>query len=206
MTAMPEIRAVPHLKIHAAESFNYAAWQNAVPLLHGVAIVNSDGSEISSLAVELIASPAFTREKRWAVDRVAAGETFTLRHLDVDVDPAYLDGLDEAERGVLTFRLIHKGDILHETHHVVRVLARDEWGGMSCMGELLPAFVTPNDPALAPVLRSAAAVLGQHGHATALDGYQSGDPNRAYLLPPRFGPRWRAGHSSTRTRRGVSNR
>ena len=50
------------------------------------------------------------------------------------------------------------------------------------MGELLPAFVTPNDPALAALLRSVATLLGQHGHPTALDGYQSGDPNRAYLL------------------------
>ncbi len=50
------------------------------------------------------------------------------------------------------------------------------------MGELLPAFVTPNDRALSPLLKSAATVLGQHGHLTALNGYQSGDPNRAYLL------------------------
>ena len=175
-------QSVPQLVVQAADAFNYAAWQNAVPLLHSVVIDNTNGHELSSLIVELKATPGFAREKRWTVDRVGAGEKLTLKEVDLDIDPAYLERLDEAERGVLTFQLLHKGDIVHETSHVLRVLARDEWGGMSTMGELLPAFVTPNDPALASLLRSAATLLGQHGHSTALDGYQSGDPNRAYLL------------------------
>jgi very-short-patch-repair endonuclease len=175
-------QSVPRLVVEAADSFNYAAWQNAVPLLQSLAIDNTGRPELSSLTIELKAAPGFARDKHWRVDRVCAGETLTLKDVDLDIDPAYLDCLDEAERGALTFKLIHKGNILHETNHVLRVLARDEWGGMSTMGELLPAFVTPNDPALAGLLRSAATLLGQHGHSTALDGYQSGDPNRAYLL------------------------
>ncbi len=173
-------QSVPKLVITAAESFNYAAWQNSVPLLRIVAIDNTNGDELNSLIVELKASPGFARTKRWTIDRVNAGEVFTLRHVDMDIDPEYLNSLDEAERGVLTFQLIRNGNVLHEENHVLRVLARDEWGGMSTMGELLPAFVTPNDPALATLLKSAANVLGEHGHSTALDGYQSGDPNRAY--------------------------
>lgn len=178
----PTNQPVPRLVVEAADSFNYAAWQNAVPLLRSVAIDNTNGPELSSLTVELKASPGFAREKRWTVDRIGAGETLKLKDVDLDIDPAYLDGLDEAERGILTFQLMHKGTARHETTHALRVLARDEWGGMPSMGDLLPAFVTPNDPALPVVLRSAATLLGQHGHPTALDGYQSDDPNRAYLL------------------------
>lgn len=174
--------SVPLLIIDAAASFNYAAWQNAVPLLRRVTIDNTAGPELSSLTVELKTSPGFARDKRWTIDRVGAGETLPLRDVDLSIDPEYLESLDEAERGVLTFRLLHQDRALHEIEHTVRVLARDEWGGVSTMAELLPAFVTPNDPALAPVLRSAATLLGQHGHATALDGYQSGDPNRVYML------------------------
>ncbi len=175
-------RPIPKLVIEAADSFNYAAWQNAVPLLRSVTIDNSGGPELSSLTVELRASPGFAREKTWAVDRVGANERLTLRDVDLEIDAAFLDGLDEATRGVLTFRLTQKSSLLHEIDHVLRVLARDEWGGMSVMGELLPAFVTPNDPAISVLLRSAANLMEQHGHSTALDGYQSRDPDRAYLL------------------------
>lgn len=172
----------PKLLVEGADTFNYAAWQNAVPLLRGITIENKHGEEICSLTVELSASPAFARDKRWVVDRIGAGETFSLGDIELDVDPDYLDCLDEAVRGVLTLRLMHQGDTLCETKHPLRVLARDEWGGMATMAELLPAFVTPNDPSLAPLLKSASAILKEHGQPTGLDGYQSNDPNRAYLL------------------------
>lgn len=170
------------LIIEATESFNYAAWQNAVPLLRSIAIDNTNGPELASLVVELKASPEFAREKRWTIDRLGAGTILTLKDVDLDIDPAYLDKLDEAERGVLTFSLLQKGNLLHDAKHTLRILARDEWGGMQAMGELLPAFVTPNDPSLSVLLRAAASLLGENGHSTALDGYQSGDPNRAYLI------------------------
>ena len=181
-TELGTVQSVPQLVVEAANSFNYAAWQNAVPLLRSLTIDNTNGPAFSSLTVELKASPGFARTKRWLIDRIGAGERLTLKEIDLDIDPEYLDGLDEAERGVLAFSLLHNGKPLHETSHTIRVLARDEWGGMSGMGELLPAFVTPNDPALAVILKSAAQVLEKHGHSTALDGYQSRDPNRAYLL------------------------
>ncbi|MDZ4821502.1 MAG: DUF4011 domain-containing protein, partial [Planctomycetota bacterium] len=173
---------VPRLLVEAADSFNYAAWQNAVPLLRSVNIDNVDGQELSSLTIELNASPGFARTKRWIIDRVGAGDRLSLKDVDLDIDPAFLDGLDEAERGVMTFRLLHKGDCIHEVCHVLRILARDEWGGMASMGELLPAFVTPNDPALATLMRTTAELLDQHGYSTALDGYQGRDPNRTYLF------------------------
>lgn len=40
----------------------------------------------------------------------------------------------------------------------------------------------PNDPAVFGVLRSAAERLAAHGHSSALDGYQSNDPKRAFML------------------------
>ncbi len=104
-----ESTTLPLLAIEAADSFNYAAWQNAVPLLRSVAIDNSGGLELSSLVVELRASPGFARDKRWTIGRAGAGEKLTLKDVDLDIDPAYLDGLDESERGVLSFQLLQKG-------------------------------------------------------------------------------------------------
>ncbi|HMP80278.1 MAG TPA: DUF4011 domain-containing protein, partial [Pirellulaceae bacterium] len=64
---------------------------------------------------------------------------------------------------------------------LLRVLARDQWGGMSDMAGLLPAFVTPNDPALTRLMRSAAQALERDGHDPTLEGYQTGDPRRVYV-------------------------
>ncbi|MCA9152749.1 MAG: DUF4011 domain-containing protein, partial [Planctomycetales bacterium] len=170
------------LSCEIASVFNYAAWQNAVPLIERIEVINSGDSDHAEISVTLSASPAFVREKQWIVDRVSNGKSVKVRDLDLVIDREYLDRLDEAERAVLTLELQCRGETVAELKHEVRVLARDEWGGMQAMGGLLPAYVTPNDPSIAPVLKAAAALLEQHGHAVALDGYQTSDPNHAYML------------------------
>lgn len=177
-----EPESSPHLTIKAVECFNCAAWQNAVPLLRSVTVENPTSAAISSLTVELTASPQFVRPRRWTIDRVEAEGSVALSDVDLKLDGEYLDRMDEAVRGSLKLRLMSRGETLSEVSQPLRVLARSEWGGMGAMAELLPAFVTPNDPALAPLLKAASDVLVTDGRAPGLDGYQSGDPNRAYLL------------------------
>ncbi|MGC4007485.1 MAG: DUF4011 domain-containing protein [Pirellulales bacterium] len=101
---------------------------------------------------------------------------------DLELDPEYLNGLNEAERGELHFTLTREGTVLAEATHKIRVLARDEWGGCHSMGELLGAFVMPNDPAIAGLLKQTGEVLDKNGHSPSLDGYQSRDRKRAYML------------------------
>ncbi|MEN5084436.1 DUF3320 domain-containing protein [Bosea sp. TWI1241] len=50
------------------------------------------------------------------------------------------------------------------------------------MAQLLPAFVLPNDPAVARWMRGAAEALVRHGHPAGLDGYQTGDPSRCLVI------------------------
>ena len=197
----------PSVVVVVEECFNYAAWQNSVPLLRSVVVDNPTDGELSSVTVELFVTPTFARPKSWKVDRIGAGQQVTLRDIDIEVDAHYLDRLDEAVRGILSFRLSKGDKTLAETNAPLRILAHDEWGGMGSMGELLPAFVTPNDPALAPLLKSAAEALGRHGHSTALDGYQSGDANRSYMLSKaRSGRQWPPSPSLTRRPRAASSK
>ena len=50
------------------------------------------------------------------------------------------------------------------------------------MGELLGAFVMPNDPAIAGLLKQTGEILDKNGLSPSLDGYQSRDRKRAYML------------------------
>lgn len=174
----------PSLEIvyEIAQSFTYASFQNAVPVIRSVAISNPTGVDFESCTLELTSNPPFLRSKTWQIDRIIAGDRIPLTDRKIDLDARYLAGLNEAERGELTLRLSTGSEILVEQRIVVRLLARDEWGGTADMAQLLPAFVMPNDPATATVLRHAAEILSAHGHPAALDGYQSGSPQRAFML------------------------
>jgi very-short-patch-repair endonuclease len=165
-----------------ATKFTFASHQNSFPVVRSIAIRNPTTDALERLRLEFSASPPFLRPKTWTIDRLLAGDEIALTDRRIDLDPAYLANLDEAESGDIQLRLIRGEELLTETVVPVRLLARDEWGGVSDMAQLLPAFVMPNDPAIFRILKSAAERLAAHGHSSALDGYQSNDPKRAYML------------------------
>ena len=163
-------------------SINYASWQNSVPVLRSVKITNETADPLSNLKLEFSVTPAFAKTKVWTIDRIASGGSLTISDRVIELDPDYLAGLNEAERGQVSFRLMSGDALLAETLEDIRLLARDEWGGFGSMASLLAAFVMPNDPAIAKILKDAAGVLSDYGHRPALDGYQSQDPRRTYML------------------------
>ncbi|WP_197992905.1 DUF3320 domain-containing protein [Gimesia aquarii] len=126
--------------------------------------------------------PGFGRTKKWTFERITPGNSISASDLKIDLDPGYLNGLNEAERGEVRFTLRNGDSVIVERVEEIRVLAREEWGGFHSMAELLAAFVMPNDPAVAKILKKAGDILAQHGHSSALDGYQQRDPGRAFML------------------------
>lgn len=182
--APPDIRIVAEV----AAAYSHAAYQNAVPLLRVLALVHAGGESLAGCRLELSAVPPFVRPRAWTIGRLRPGDALSASDLRLELEPAFLAGLDEAVRGELSLVLRQGvgdragGHIVAEAHHPVRLLARDEWGGIAAMARLLPAFVTPNDPAVPALLRSASEKLARHGFPPGLDGYQSGDPGRARLV------------------------
>lgn len=172
----------PLIVADVASSFTYASYQNAIPVIRSILISNDTDRHSENCRVELTSSPSFLRPKTWVVDRLVPGDRLTLTDRKVELDAGYLAGLNEAERGEITLRLTAAGEVLDEQRLTVRLLARDEWGGVADMAQLLPAFVMPNDPAMAQIMRTAAERLVAHGHPSGLDGYQSQSPQRAYML------------------------
>jgi hypothetical protein len=170
------------IDVDLAATFTFASHQNAVPVVRSIRVCNLASMSLDRLRLELTSQPAFLRPKTWTIDRIVAGDEVSLSDRRVDLDAAYLAGLNEAERGDLTLRLIQDDRVLAVTVVQARLLARDEWGGVTDMAQLLPAFVMPNDPAVFRVLKAAAESLTAHGHSSALDGYQSSDPKRAFVL------------------------
>ncbi|HVW54913.1 MAG TPA: DUF3320 domain-containing protein [Rhizobiaceae bacterium] len=165
-----------------APSFTYASFQNAIPVVRSIGIENPTQQNLERCSLELTSIPPFLRSKTWTIDRIIAGDRIQLSDRKIELDAGYLLGLNEAERGEITLRLFSSGTNLAEHRVAVRLLARDEWGGVSDMAQLLPAFVMPNDPAVAQILRSASDRLVSHGHPAGLDGYQTGSPQRSFML------------------------
>jgi len=172
------------ISIHAefAGSINYACHQNSVPILKSLTVRNNGATTLRNVKLSLQVTPAFARSRVWHIERIEPGEDIQISDRLVELEPGYLHVLNEAELGRIDLTLLGANQKLARLSSEIRVLARDEWGGFSSGPELLAAFVMPNDPAVPQLMKRTAETLGLHGHPTALDGYQSRDRRRAYML------------------------
>ena len=177
----PPPRAVS-LNYRVVKKVNFASAQNDVAIIERVAIDNPSDAPLVDVRITLRAFPPIIREKIWTVDCIAQATELALPDLSTPLDIERLAGLDEAEYGELEFRVEAQGLATIVEKCRIELLARDEWGGVGEMAQILAAFVSPNDPAVAGVLKEAARLLEAAGHDGSLNGYQSGDPRRAYLL------------------------
>ena len=169
------------IEFGVSPSVTFASQQNSIPILRRLRVHHSGSTVLRELQLKLSSEPGFLREKTWVIDQLDPGMTISLDDRDLRFDLKYLAGLDEAEQGSLCFSLISDGELIARAEAPIRVLARDQWGGIESMGELLPAFVMPNDPAISTLLKDAAEILRSHSHSTALDGYQARDQRRTEL-------------------------
>lgn len=172
------------LRVSAVAKLNLADFQNAVPALHELAVVNETPQAISELTLSLTSEPAFIKPRTWSLDAVGAGETYHLSKLDVQLDGALLSRLTEAEPATLAFELRSGKEpdvVLARQEQTVELLARNQWGGIGHLPEMVAAFVQPNDPAIDRLLKAAANALLRAGKPDSIDGYLHG-AKRAWEL------------------------
>ena len=73
------------LNLGAADCINYAAWQNSVPVVYSLEIINHRSKALRDLRLELTTTPAFARGKQWNIQKVeplrhGRSESMNLRH------------------------------------------------------------------------------------------------------------------------------
>ena len=175
----------PPLLLHAdiVGRVNFAATQNKFAVIRSLSLENKSNVPIENLTVTLTAHPPIISEKTWRIDRIDSESDHSLRDISTHLDAELLSGLNEAEHG--NIRIVVNGpdgQNLAEEKYSVQLLARDEWGGTGDMAQLIAAFVSPNDPVVAAILKDASILLENAGHDGSIDGYQSKDPQRVWLL------------------------
>lgn len=186
---------VPHAEfessspLHRVEAtlvgkLNLADFQNAVPLLRELRIVNDASEEARDLELVITSVPPFLKPKTWRVDAVGAGQRYHISDLDVSLDGVLLTRLTEAEIATVALVLRRSGEEPNELARLerpVELLPRNQWGGLSHLPDLVAAFVQPNEPAVERLLKQTAEILRKNGKSPSLNGY-SGGPKRAWEL------------------------
>ena len=169
------------IEVRHADRLCYAMQQSAVPWLHGLTLRN-DGPELRSELIVKVSLLGFSDRVECRVDELPVGASLELDAPDLPLRADAFAGLLERTRAALQVEVFDGEVLVAEVARPVDVLAYNEWPGLEALPELLAAFVTPNHPALAPLLRAAGDHLQQATGDGALDGYQRKDPARARAM------------------------
>jgi hypothetical protein len=177
------LEIAPSLRIEAtiAPRLSLAFHQNAVPVLRELALVNNGDAGLDAVELTLSSEPPFLIPKTWHIDSIGAGQHFHVPKLDVTLDGALLSRLTEAESATAQLVATAAGEAVARLDVPIELLARNQWGGIGHMPEMVAAFVQPNDPAVERLLKQTAEVLRQNGKSGALDGTVGG-PKRAWEI------------------------
>jgi len=181
MASIPDVQGPSiDLRVEVDRRVNFALQQNDVPVVKAVHVANRSGATLRNVRVRITTEPPFAEPWETPIESVAALASHDLTAVDLVLSPRMLGELTERVRGQLRVALLSGEAQIAECVEPVELLARDEWSGLASLPEILAAFVMPNHPALEPVLRDAADLLGAWTGDPALSGYQSRDSRRVH--------------------------
>lgn len=166
------------IEIELDPRVNLAAQQNSVPIIHGLTLTNTSEEDLEGLEIRIAAEPSVADDWNLRLAGLRAGATHTVSPIDLRLSPGYLSAQAERLSGRLEVCVVGDDGVLALESRDIEVLAANQWQGAGTLPQLLAAWVTPNHPALVPVLKAASTRLGADTGDPSLSGYQTRDPQR----------------------------
>lgn len=173
------IREQVRLESTVIPVINYVLYQNHIPLVQTLLIVNNSEKPLENVEIRIHSNPEVCLPYTKHIDYVPANSTFDVKDIKLVLNANYLASSTEKIPGLLYISLVMEDNTLFSEVAEVAVLAFDEWHGYGYYPELLASFVTPNHPEVIKINAEASKFLGNWTGDPSLDGYQSKDPKRA---------------------------
>lgn len=162
-------------------SINFAMQQNYVPVIRSLVVNNESEHALKNLSLKITFEPAFAREYTLALGELEAGKSVEISPVKLLLSTEFLFSLTEKMLGTILAELYEGEECIGRLERRIELLAYDEWSGLLTMPEIIAAFVTPNHPRIAAVLKQAAGYLGQWTKRPEFTGYQTQNPNSVKL-------------------------
>ena len=170
------------IELESDTAINYAMQQNDVPVVKLLRINNLTDEPLSGLTVCITTQPEFTAPEEIALSSLAPGASINLGTIDLHPSHDYLANLAETVIGSITVTVGQGEESLASYQQRIEVLAYDEWTGLNSPPELLAAFVMPNSRAVEHILGDASEILMEWSGSSSLDGYMSGNLEKAFQM------------------------
>lgn len=169
------------IKVDYSREINFAMQQNHIPVVRRVYVSNVTGTPVSDVKVHIRFDPAFAEECVLHVSGVAPGCEEVVDNVPIHFSATYLSRLTERIQGDMKVSVYVGDELDYETSYEISLLAFNELQASGIYPEISSAFVTPNHPAITPIIKRASEILGSWTGSSAMDEYQTRDPNRVKM-------------------------
>lgn len=174
--------AAPHIEIAAVSDLSYAMAHCRIPVVDHITIDNAGGDVHGAVVeVDVVSAEGSHGGPREIHLDIAAHKPTTLRAVDLKLDPSSMLAVDEQRPGDIRVVLRDAaGTVLAEAAKDVSILAANQWKASppQLALEMLAAYVQPNAAVISRLLVEVSDRLGQATGNSAIDGYQSENPDR----------------------------
>ncbi|WP_230495152.1 DUF3320 domain-containing protein [Pseudoneobacillus rhizosphaerae] len=159
------------------QKVSFALQQNHVPVIKYLSLKNTSSEPLQQIHIHISSNPNFSERFTVSLEELGAGEVIQLKP-NLILNSEYLSNLEESVSGHLHIQITSKERTIYEDFLPIDVLSFDSWPGASIVPEIISSFITPNRPFVMEILKQASTIMEKNTGTNALDGYQSGDPNR----------------------------
>jgi len=157
---------------------NFAMQQNRVSVIRQLSIENLTEEVLKDIKITLIIEPDFGTTIPIILEVIPAKEIIRLEAFKFNWSINHFAQMTERVAGNFTLEVFEGTESVWQQSYPIDILAYDEWGGLTVLPEMLSAFITPNHPAIVPIIKRAAIILEQWTGSSALDEYQRRNPDR----------------------------
>jgi hypothetical protein len=161
---------------------NYAAQQNAVPVVKEVRLENRTDEPLEDIRVQFTTDPEFANPYEEHVARIQPRSEHHIVNVDLKLSARFLSDLRERTAGHIWVEIYQGDEKVSRKAHDVELLAYDEWSGLRSVPEILAAFVLPNHPVVEQILSESASLLLKWTGDGSLSGYQTQSGKRVWMI------------------------
>ena len=170
------------IDVVAVSDLSYAMAHCRIPVVDHITVDNTGDDTLSAIAeIDVVSAHGSHGGPREVHLELAPHKPTVLRNVDLKIEPSSMLTVDEQRPGVIRVVLRDgAGAVLAEATKDVNILAANQWKATppQLALELLAAYVQPNATAIAGLLIEASDWLEQSTGRSAIDGYQSENPER----------------------------
>ncbi len=160
-----------------SDVINFAMQQNHVPVVRQLYVKNIGAEELKNLTVTISSDPFFFEEWQKDISSLLPDQMIELSPISLHLSASYLYGLTEGINGAMFITVKCGDEVLCREAREISLLAYDEWSGANIIPEIIAAFVTPNHPYIAEIVKNAGVLLQKWDGDPSFTGYQRQNPN-----------------------------